>query len=75
MNIKPLHELHQSFSFGSKVPLEHSYFENQSFERRFRLPDNVVEEGIQASYNNGVLKITLQKEKMEKSAKKEIKIS
>jgi len=44
-----------------------------SFERSFQLPDNVDEESISASYENGLLNITI--EKSEQEVKKQIEIS
>ena len=36
-------------------------FSYSSFERRFSLPDNVDEDGIQASYTDGILRLELPK--------------
>ncbi|WP_291871532.1 Hsp20/alpha crystallin family protein [Maribacter sp.] len=36
-------------------------FEKYSFERGFNLPENVEEEGIEASYKNGILSFVLPK--------------
>jgi HSP20 family protein len=44
-----------------------------SFERSFQLPDNVDEESISASYENGLLNISI--DKSEEEVKKQIKIS
>lgn len=44
-----------------------------SFERSFQLPDNVDEESISASYENGLLDISIQKSEQE--VKKQIEIS
>jgi HSP20 family protein len=43
-----------------------------SFSRSFSLPDNVNSESIQATYNNGILNITI--DKSEQKMKKQIKI-
>lgn len=43
-----------------------------NFSRSFMLPDNVDSESIQATYNNGILHITI--EKSEQKMKKQIKI-
>ena len=43
-----------------------------SFSRSFTLPDNVKDDTIQATYNNGILNITI--EKSEQKMKKQIKI-
>ena len=44
-----------------------------SFNRSFQLPDNVDEESIQASYENGLLNISI--DKAEDKVKKKIEIS
>lgn len=44
-----------------------------SFERSFQLPDNIDEDSISASYENGLLKISIQKS--EEKVKKQIEIS
>jgi HSP20 family protein len=45
-------------------------FSYQSFKRSFSMPENVNKDGIQASYENGVLKVSLPKmEKNEASSK------
>jgi len=44
-----------------------------SFERSFQLPDNVDEESISASYENGLLNISIQKSEQE--VKKQIEIN
>ena len=44
-----------------------------SFERSFQLPDNVDQESISASYDNGLLEISIQKS--EEEVKKQIEIS
>lgn len=44
-----------------------------SFNRSFQLPDNVDEESIQATYENGLLNISI--EKAEDKVKKKIEIS
>lgn len=50
--------------------LETSY---GSFERSFQLPDNVDEESVSASYDDGILDISIQKS--EEEVKKQIEIS
>jgi HSP20 family protein len=45
-------------------------FNYSSFSRSFTLPENASEENIAASYENGVLKLKLQKLKSETSHKK-----
>ncbi len=49
-------------------------FNYQSFERSFKLPENIKTEDIQANYENGILKITLPKEE-KKALKKMVEIS
>lgn len=44
-----------------------------TFERSFQLPDNVDEDSISASYENGMLNITI--DKSEEEVKKKIEIS
>lgn len=44
-----------------------------SFERSFQLPDNVDQESIQATYEDGLLNITI--DKSEDKVKKQIEIS
>ena len=44
-----------------------------SFERSFQLPDNVDQESINATYENGLLEISIQKS--EEEVKKQIEIS
>jgi len=54
---------------------EHYYYSERrcgSFQRSFRLPVNVQTDKIEATFDKGVLKITLPK--IEESKKKEIKI-
>ncbi len=50
-------------------------FSYRSFNRSFTLPETVGLEDIQASYENGVLKITLPKKEEEKALKKMVEIS
>lgn len=51
-------------------------FERTSFSRSFHLPQNVNEEKIEATYNEGILKLTIpKKEKSNPVSKKEIKVS
>lgn len=50
-------------------------FSYSSIRRSFALPDNVLEEGIDAKYDNGILKISLPKKALESpKAKKEIAV-
>jgi HSP20 family protein len=49
-------------------------FNYKSFERSFKLPENIKTEEIQANYENGILKITLPKEE-KKALKKMVEIS
>ena len=50
---------------------EYSY---NSFTRSFRLPDNVKDDSISASYQDGILKLELPKSKVQVKATKEIAI-
>jgi HSP20 family protein len=50
-------------------------FSSSSFTRTFNLPDNVVEDDINANYQDGLLKIELKKSNKKLAAKKEIKVS
>jgi len=45
-----------------------------SFSRSFTLPDNIDEESIVANYNDGILKLTINKTEVESAVKKEIEI-
>lgn len=46
-----------------------------SFERSFKLPENINSEDIQATYENGVLRVTLPKMEEKKALKKMVEIS
>jgi len=50
---------------------EYSY---NSFSRSFRLPDNVKDDSISASYQDGILKLELPKSMVQTKATKEISI-
>jgi HSP20 family protein len=50
-------------------------FSYSSFSRSFSLPQNVDEDSIVAKYENGVLKLTINKLKEEKSHKRTIALS
>ena len=50
-------------------------FNYKSFERSFRLPENIKTEEIQALYENGVLRVTLPKMEEKKALKKMVEIS
>ena len=50
-------------------------FSNQSFKRSFTLDDKVNTEGIQAYYENGILRILLPKNEELKSSPRQITIS
>ncbi|MFN2439556.1 MAG: Hsp20/alpha crystallin family protein [Chitinophagaceae bacterium] len=50
---------------------EYSY---SSFTRSFRLPENAKDDEISASYNDGILKLTIPKTENQVKAKKEIPI-
>ena len=47
----------------------------ESFERFFRLPENVDADDVKAKYDDGVLKITLKKTKMVEPEKKVVKVA
>lgn len=49
-------------------------FSSKSFSRSFTLPENVNEDGIQAKYENGILRLTLNKTNIEAPKRKEIAI-
>jgi len=49
-------------------------YSHNSFTRSFRLPDNVKDDNIAASYQDGILKLELPKSKMQTKATKEILI-
>ncbi len=51
---------------------EYSY---SSFTRSFRLPDNVKDDNISASYNDGILKLDLPKSATQVKATKDIRVS
>lgn len=50
-------------------------FNYKSFERSFKLPENIEIDKIQARYENGVLKVTLPKMEEKKVLKKMVEIS
>ncbi len=51
-------------------------FNYSAFERRFNLPDSVKEDNISAKFENGILKVTIEKkEEKKKQPPKTIKIS
>ncbi len=50
-------------------------FDYKSFERSFKLPENIQIEDIQANYENGVLRVTLPKMEEKKVLKKMVEIS
>lgn len=50
-------------------------FNYSSFERSFKLPENIKSEDIQANYENGVLRVTLPKMEEKKILKKMVEIS
>lgn len=50
-------------------------FGDQTFERRFSLPDDVNTENVKADYVNGILSVTLWKKEEAKTIKKEISIN
>lgn len=50
-------------------------FNYESFERSFKLPENIEIDNIQANYEDGVLKVTLPKMEEKKALKKMVEIS
>jgi len=50
-------------------------FNFKSFERSFKLPENIKTEDIQANYENGILRVTLPKMEEKKALKKMVEIS
>ncbi|MDC8001917.1 Hsp20/alpha crystallin family protein [Aequorivita todarodis] len=50
-------------------------FNYKSFERSFKLPENIKVEDIQASYENGVLRVTIPKMEEKQALKKMVEIS
>lgn len=51
---------------------EYSY---SSFTRSFQLPDNVKDDGINAAYSEGILKLTIPKSEQQTKATKQIAIN
>lgn len=49
-------------------------FSSSSFSRSFVLPDNIVEDDLKASYNDGLLKVSLKKSIKGLSSKREITV-
>jgi len=49
-------------------------FSYSSFSRTFNLPDDVIEDNINANYHNGILTLELKKSGKQLTAKKEIKV-
>lgn len=50
-------------------------FSYSSFSRTFNLPEDVVEDDVNASYHNGILSVELKKSGKQLTSKKEVKIS
>ncbi len=50
-------------------------FNYKSFERSFKLPENIKTEEVQANYENGILRVTLPKMEEKKALKKMVEIS
>jgi len=50
-------------------------FNYKSFERSFKLPENIKVEDIQANYENGILRVSLPKMEEKKALKKMVEIS
>ncbi|RKR84526.1 HSP20 family protein [Mucilaginibacter gracilis] len=49
-------------------------FSYSAFTRTFNLPDDVIEDNINASYHNGVLSLEIKKSGKQLTAKKQIKV-
>ncbi|HPE84379.1 MAG: Hsp20/alpha crystallin family protein [Aequorivita sp.] len=50
-------------------------FNYKSFERTFKLPEDIKVEDIQANYENGILRVTLPKMEEKKALKRMVEIS
>lgn len=50
-------------------------FNYSSFERIFKLPENIEAENVEANYENGILRVTLPKMEEKKVLKKMVEIS
>lgn len=50
-------------------------FSYKSFKKSFKLPEDVIENNINAEYNNGVLKIDMKKDEELKTNNKQIEIT
>tara|TARA_R110000822_G_scaffold309011_1_gene437742 strand:+ start:48 stop:482 length:435 start_codon:yes stop_codon:yes gene_type:complete len=60
---------------SSSSQIRRREFNFQSFERSFKLPENIKTEDIQANYENGILRVTLPKMEEKKALKKMVEIS
>ncbi|HNP67418.1 MAG TPA: Hsp20/alpha crystallin family protein [Aequorivita sp.] len=60
---------------SSNSQIRRREFNFQSFERSFKLPENIKTEDIQANYENGILRVTLPKMEEKKALKKMVEIS
>ncbi|RFN57732.1 Hsp20/alpha crystallin family protein [Marixanthomonas ophiurae] len=58
-----------------KIKFTRKEFNYNGFKRSFTLPENVNVENVNASYENGVLEITLPKKEEEKVLKRMVEIS
>lgn len=60
---------------SSKSSFIQREFNYSSFERIFKLPENIKVENIEANYENGILRVTLPKMEEKKVLKKMVEIS
>ena len=67
-------ETKQESNEGKNKEYSRREYTYSSFTRSFRLPDNAKDDSISASYNDGVLQISIPKSENEVKAKKEIPV-
>lgn len=60
---------------GERIRFQKREFNYSSFERSFKLPENINTDSVHARYENGVLRIKLQKMEEKKILKKMVEIS
>lgn len=65
------HREHKEESEGNLLRMERSF---GSFQRSFSLPDDIKEDGIQASFDKGVLTVTVPREAKQQPAGRKIPI-
>ena len=66
---------HQNEKEVKEKKFSRKEFSYGSFQRSFSLPEKINEEGIEARYENGILKVSLPKKEENKKISKDIKIS